>query len=334
MFPIGSIGYMSQNGCPWNSTRNFNNAYHPREREDINAQIENLSRTLDVLQARQTQDDHREINSAFHSHHHENCSHPLENPIDFSWKPEYNYYASSHFDYNETNDVHAYENSSEIPFDPTYNPNSTWSQNMSPMNHVHQFNTPNLGYAQPDLSYPPQPKINPSLEDTLQQFMQSTQQILHHQSQSLLKIETQMSQLATFMIESEKQVLPSQPTHDPLSQNESEKMNEVVGEPLISIQPILETKKLDEMIVVAHDEKEKDIVVFHEPIVEPIYIFTQSPNENKKDVQFSYFIEMPPKLHVSNYFVGVMLSILIYGICINIIVHPTNEILHHRLGVG
>ena len=303
MFPIGSIGYMSQNGCPWNSTRNFNNAYHPREREDINAQIENLSRTLDVLQARQTQDDHREINSAFHSHHHENCSHPLENLIDFSWKPEYNYYASSHFDYNETNDVHAYGNSSEIPFDPTYNPNFTWSQNLSPMNHVHQFNMPNLGYAQPDLSYPPQQEINPSLEDTLQQFMQSTQQILQNQSRSISNIEKQIGHLATVLIETEIQVLPSQPIPDPLVQTESEKMNEVFKEPVISIQLLIETNEFDELIDGAHEENEKNTIVPQEPIIEQICIHTQFEKEDKKYVQFSYFIEMPPKLHVSNYFV-------------------------------
>ncbi|KAM6557038.1 hypothetical protein CsatB_004057 [Cannabis sativa] len=66
----------------------------------------------------------------------------------------------------------------------------------------------------------PQQQRKPSLEDTLQQFMQTTQQALHTNSQSLLKLETQMGQLATAVAEREKGKLPSQPIPNPKSQYE------------------------------------------------------------------------------------------------------------------
>ena len=110
-------------------------------------------------------------------------------------------------------------------------------------------------------------------------------------------------------------------------------MNEVVEELVIGIQLPNETKEMDEIIFEAHEENAKDIIVSQEPIIEQICIYTQIEKESKEDVQFSYFIEILQKLQVSNFFLGVVLSILIYGIHINIIAHPTNEILHHRLGV-
>ena len=192
---------------------------------------------------------------------------------------------------------------------------------------------PNQNHAQSDLSYPIQQETSPSLEDTLQQFMQSTYQILQAQSQSISKIETIVGQLAT-VIESEKQVYPNQPIPNPNSQIENEKENEVVEELVICIQPPNETKELDEIILEAHEENEKDIIISQEPINEQICIFTQNEKESNIDMQFSYFIDIPLKLRIYNFLVGVMLSIIIYGICIKVITHPTNEILHHRLGVG
>ena len=91
---------------------------------------------------------------------------------------------------------------------------------------------------------------------------------------------------------------------------------------------------MDEIIFEAHKENEKDIIICQEPINKQIFIFTQNEKESNIDVQFSYFIDIPLKLHISNFLVGVMLSIIIYGICIKVITYPTNEILHHRLSVG
>ena len=91
---------------------------------------------------------------------------------------------------------------------------------------------------------------------------------------------------------------------------------------------------MDEIILEAHEENEKDIIISQEPINEQICIFTQNEKESNIDMQFSYFIDIPLKLRIYNFLVGVMLSIIIYGICIKVITHPTNEILHHRLGVG
>ena len=90
---------------------------------------------------------------------------------------------------------------------------------------------------------------------------------------------------------------------------------------------------MNEIIFEAHEENEKYIIISQEPIIEKICILTQNKKESNIDMQFSYFIDIPLKLHISNFLVGVMLSIIIYGICTKVITHPTNEILHHRLGV-
>ena len=158
--------------------------------------------------------------------------------------------------------------------------------------------------------------------------MQSTYQILLAESQSISKIETIVGQLAT-VIESEKQVYPNQPIPNPNSQIQSEKENEVVEELVICIQPPNETKELDEIIFEAHEDNKKDIIISQEPIIEQICIFTQNEKESNIDMQFSYFIDIPLKLHISNFLVGVMLSIIIYGICIKVITNYTNEILYH-----
>ncbi|KAL5543353.1 hypothetical protein UlMin_007137 [Ulmus minor] len=76
--------------------------------------------------------------------------------------------------------------------------------------HIHH---PNPTYP---LNVPQQRK--PSLEDTLQQFMQSTQQVLHSNSQAISKLETQLGQLATAVGEREKGKFPSQPIPNPKGQ--------------------------------------------------------------------------------------------------------------------
>ncbi|KAL5578645.1 hypothetical protein UlMin_011087 [Ulmus minor] len=76
--------------------------------------------------------------------------------------------------------------------------------------HIHH---PNPTYP---LNVPQQRK--PSLEDTLQQFMQSTQQVLHSNSQAISKLETQLGQLATAVGEREKRKFPSQPIPNPKGQ--------------------------------------------------------------------------------------------------------------------
>uniref|UniRef100_A0A803PHI2 Uncharacterized protein n=1 Tax=Cannabis sativa TaxID=3483 RepID=A0A803PHI2_CANSA len=115
----------------------------------------------------------------------------------------------------EANALHSYGKTFESPFSSTHNPNwrnhpnFSWRQNQPQINQGQQFNMPNQSHAQQNQSYSQQRK--PSLEDTLQQFMQSTHQILQNQSQSIAKLETQMGQIATTVTERERGKLPSQP---------------------------------------------------------------------------------------------------------------------------
>ncbi|KAM6553921.1 hypothetical protein CsatB_014683 [Cannabis sativa] len=124
----------------------------------------------------------------------------------------------------EANALHSYGKPNDSPFSNTYNPNwrnhpnFSWRQNQPQMTQGNQFNMPNLNHAQPSQPYPPQRK--PSLEDTLQQFMQSTQQIMQNQSQSIAKLETQLGQLANAVTEREKGRFPSQPIPNPKGQYE------------------------------------------------------------------------------------------------------------------
>ncbi|XP_060974176.1 uncharacterized protein LOC133039325 [Cannabis sativa] len=124
----------------------------------------------------------------------------------------------------EANALHSYGKPNDSPFSNTYNPNwrnhpnFSWRQNQPQMNQGNQFNMPNPNHAQPSQPYPLQRK--PSLEDTLQQFMQSTQQIMQNQSQSIAKLETQLGQLANAVTEREKGRFPSQPIPNPKGQYE------------------------------------------------------------------------------------------------------------------
>ena len=90
------------------------------------------------------------------------------NHFNYGWNSEYNYGAQLSLNYGETNDMHAYGESFDLPFAPTYNPKFSWSQTQSLMNQGDEFNMPNQGHGQLDLSYPIQQEMSPSLKDTLQ----------------------------------------------------------------------------------------------------------------------------------------------------------------------
>ncbi|KAL5570758.1 hypothetical protein UlMin_020355 [Ulmus minor] len=127
----------------------------------------------------------------------------------------------------QANALHSYGKSSDSPFARTYNPNwrnhpnFSWRQNQPSMNQSGtQVNMHNQHIHHPNPTYPlnvPQQR-KPSLEDTLQQFMQSTQQVLHSNSQAISKLETQLGQLATAVGEREKGKFPSQPISNPKGQ--------------------------------------------------------------------------------------------------------------------
>ena len=82
------------------------------------------------------------------------------------------------------------------------------------------MNQENQQFVPPNPTYPQQPQRKSSLEDTLQQFMQSTQQVLQSNSQAISKLERQSGQLATAIGEREKGKFPSQPIPNPKGQFE------------------------------------------------------------------------------------------------------------------
>ncbi|KAL5542976.1 hypothetical protein UlMin_010686 [Ulmus minor] len=134
----------------------------------------------------------------------------------------------------QANALHSYGKSSDSPFAPTYNPNwrnhpnFSWRQNQPSMNQSGtQVNMHNQHIHHPNPTYPlnvPQQR-KPSLKDTLQQFMQSTQQVLHSNSQAISKLETQLGQLATAVGEREKGKFPSQPIPNPKGQYQVGSLN-------------------------------------------------------------------------------------------------------------
>ncbi|XP_060972621.1 uncharacterized protein LOC133038474 [Cannabis sativa] len=183
--------------------------YEIKEETDLRTSFEKLARKVEALVISQTMNSHvqpkKEV-CASTCHNDQSCPPFLET---FS---------------EEANALHSYGKPNDSPFSNTYNPNwrnhpnFSWRQNQPQMNQGNQFNMPNPNHAQPSQTYPPQRK--PSLEDTLQQFMQSTQQIMQNQSQSIAKLETQLGQLANAVTEREKGRFPSQPVPNPKGQYE------------------------------------------------------------------------------------------------------------------
>ncbi|KAM6556416.1 hypothetical protein CsatB_003435 [Cannabis sativa] len=183
--------------------------YEIKEETDLRTSFEKLARKVEALVISQTMNSHvqpkKEV-CASTCHNDQSCPSFLET---FS---------------EEANALHSYGKPNDSPFSNTYNPNwrnhpnFSWRQNQPQMNQGNQFNMPNPNHAQPSQTYPPQRK--PSLEDTLQQFMQSTQQIMQNQSQSIAKLETQLGQLANAVTEREKGRFPSQPVPNPKGQYE------------------------------------------------------------------------------------------------------------------
>ncbi|KAH9723595.1 hypothetical protein KPL70_007173 [Citrus sinensis] len=128
--------------------------------------------------------------------------------------------------------LQSYEKTSNNPYSPTYNlnwrnhPNLSWKQNQPlPNQGGQQFSLPNQQSVPPNQVYPPaqQPmsqfvapqQRKSSLEDTLQSFIQSTQQAFQSNTQAILKLEHQLGQLATTVAEREKGKFPSQSIPNP-----------------------------------------------------------------------------------------------------------------------
>ena len=132
----------------------------------------------------------------------------------------------------QVNVLQSYGKSSDSPFAPTYNPNwrnhpnFSWRQNQPPMNQGGQQFVPSNPYPVapqhvPHFGAPPlPPQRRISLEENLQQFMQSTQQALQSNTQAISKLETQLGEMAKALGEREKGKLPSQTIPNPKSQYE------------------------------------------------------------------------------------------------------------------
>ncbi|XP_060962150.1 uncharacterized protein LOC133032282 [Cannabis sativa] len=214
-----SLENLSVNSQQWNcqdprskapNTSKRGGIYDVKDDVDIKTSLANLTRRVEAMSLSQS------MNTPIHRN--EICSLCYSTSHSAQSCPSLPIYQEAFSE--EVNALQTYGKSSDSPFSQSYNPNwrnhpnFSWRQNQPPMNQRHQYNTPNQSQAQPNMPYPQQQR-KPSLEDTLQQFMQTTQQALHTNSQSLLKLETQMGQLAIAVAEREKGKLPSQPIQNP-----------------------------------------------------------------------------------------------------------------------
>ncbi|KAH9750930.1 hypothetical protein KPL71_014077 [Citrus sinensis] len=202
--------------------------YEVKDDFDVKATLTTLSRKVDALALNQSMNHHPSVANevcALCS----NLSHTAQNCPSLPVYPEA---------YSEQ--VHAlqsYEITSNSPYSSTYNPNwrnhpnFSWKQNQPLSNQGgQQFNMPNQQFVPPNQVYPPaqQPmsqfvapqQRKPSLEDTLQSFIQSTQQAFQSNTQAILKLEHQLGQLATTVAEREKGKFPSQLIPNPKGVNE------------------------------------------------------------------------------------------------------------------
>ncbi|KAL5559991.1 hypothetical protein UlMin_036202 [Ulmus minor] len=195
--------------------------YEVRDDIDVKTTLANLTRKVEALVLSQTMNSRTEVCALCQDSSHTAQSCPS--------LPTYQEALSE-----QANALHSYGKSSDSPFAPTYNPNwrnrpnFSWRQNQPSMNQSGtQVNMHNQHIHHPNPTYPlnvPQQR-KPSLEDTLQQFMQSTQQVLHSNSQAISKLETQLGQLATAVGEREKGKFPSQPIPNPKESHKSQPEN-------------------------------------------------------------------------------------------------------------
>ncbi|KAM6543169.1 hypothetical protein CsatB_007616 [Cannabis sativa] len=219
-----SLENLSVNSQQWNcqdprskasNTPKRGGIYDVKDDVDIITSLANLTRRVEAMslsQSRNTPIHRNEIFSLCYSTSHTTQSCPS--------LPIYQEAFSE-----DVNALQTYGNPFDSPFAQSDNPNwrnhpnFSWRQNQAPMNQGHQYNSPNQSHAQHNMPYPQQQR-KPSLEDTLQQFMQTTQQDLHTSSQSMSRLETQIGQLATVVAERENGILPSQPIPNLKSQCE------------------------------------------------------------------------------------------------------------------
>ncbi|KAL5560761.1 hypothetical protein UlMin_036972 [Ulmus minor] len=217
-----SLETLSVNSQQWNclDSRVKPNApkrggiYEVRDDIDVKTTLASLTRKVEALVLSQTMNSRTEVCALCQDSSHTAQSCPS--------LPTYQEALSE-----QANALHSYGKSSDSPFAPTYNPNwrnhpnFSWRQNQPSMNQSGtQVNMHNQHIHHSNPTYPlnvPQQR-KPSLEDTLQQFMQSTQQVLHSNSQAISKLETQLGQLATAVGEREKGKFPSQPIPNPKGQ--------------------------------------------------------------------------------------------------------------------
>ncbi|KAL5572373.1 hypothetical protein UlMin_021970 [Ulmus minor] len=199
-----SLETLSVNSQQWNclDSRVKPNApkrggiYEVRDDIDVKTTLANLTRKVEALVLSQTMNSRTEVCALCQDSSHTAQSCPS--------LPTYQEAFSE-----QSNALHSYGKSSDSPFAPTYNPNwrnhpnFSWRQNQPSMNQSGtQVNMHNQHIHHPNPTYP----LN---------FMQSTQQVLHSNSQAISKLETQLGQLATAVGEREKGKFPSQPIPNP-----------------------------------------------------------------------------------------------------------------------
>ncbi|KAH9722992.1 hypothetical protein KPL70_006933 [Citrus sinensis] len=222
---------LSENSQQWNFSNQREKSsqvsrkglYEVKDNFDVKATLATLSRKVDALALNQSMNHHPSVANEVCAICF-NLSHTAQN---YPSLPAYQEAYSE-----QVHALQSYEKTPNNPYSPTYNPNwrnhpnFSWKQNQPLSNQGgQQFNMPNQQFVPHNQVYPPaqQPmsqfvapqQRKPSLEDTLQSFIQSTQQAFQSNTQAILKLEHQLGQLATTVAEREKGKFPSQPIPNP-----------------------------------------------------------------------------------------------------------------------
>lgn len=232
--------------------------YEVKDDFDVKSTLATLSRKVDALALNQSMNHHPSVANevcALCS----NLSHTAQNcPSLPAYQEAYS---------EQVHALQSYEKTPNNPYSPTYNPNwrnhpnFSWKQNQPLSNQGgQQLNMPNQQFVPPNQVHPPaqQPmsqfvapqQRKSSLEDTLQSFIQSTQQAFQSNTQAILKLEHQLGQLATTVAEREKGKFPSQPIPNPKGVHEVGSSSSHLHEEAKSVMTLRKGKLFDNKVEV------------------------------------------------------------------------------------
>ncbi|KAH9723597.1 hypothetical protein KPL70_007175 [Citrus sinensis] len=269
--------------------------YEVKDDFDVKATLATLSRKVDALALNQSMNHHPSVDNevcAICS----NLSHTAQNC------PSLPVYQEAYSE--QVHALQSYEKTPNNPYSPTYNPNwrnhpnFSWKQNQPLSNQGgQQLNMSNQQFVPPNQLHPPaqQPmsqfvapqQRKPSLEDTLQSFIQSTQQAFQSNTQAILKLEHQLGQLATTVAEREKGKFPGQPIPNPKGVHEVGSSSSHQHEEAKSVMTLRRGKLFDNKVEVqtrkTYEPTSSDLVPSQDP----------SPNDPEESGPPAYIPKAP-----------------------------------------